>query len=153
RAAEAARAGFCGDPNIMDNGGLSRALGVDVDVQVFTRDLGRTSVLPELSLKPYCTSRQALPGAEAMRAAIASGIDADSIESFTIFVPSAYAGMISQKLDPAVRSSSYVSGAGLAAIAAIDPDALYDVEREHVLADPRIFALAAKGDVKADPGL
>jgi 2-methylcitrate dehydratase PrpD len=61
--------------------------------------------------------------------------------------------MIGQKLDPTVRSSSYVSGAGLAAIAAIAPDALYDVERAKALSDRRIMELAEKGQVVADPAL
>lgn len=151
RAAMAARAGFSGDPDVIDNGGLTRALGVPVDSEALVRELGRSSILAELSLKPYCTSRQGLPGAEAMRALIAKGLSPEAIDSFTIHVPSAYAGMISQKLDPAIRSSAYVSGAGLAAIAALDPDALYDVERTSALADPRIRALAAKGRVVADP--
>lgn len=153
RAAQAARAGFSGDPAILDTGGLERALGVPVDAQMLVRDLGRTSVYPELSLKPYCTSRQALPGAEAMRALVADGLAPETIEAFTIHVPTDYAAMISQKLDPAVRSSSYVSGAGLAAIAAIDPDSLYDVERASVRGNPRIMAMAAKGQVLADPAL
>ncbi len=153
RAAMAARAGFSGDPDVIDNGGLDRALGVPVDAGVLVHKLGRTSILPELSLKPYCTSRQALPGAEAMRALVGQGLSPGAIEAFTIHVPTAYAGMISQKLDPAIRSSAYVSGAGSAAIAALEPDALYDVERETALRDPRIMALAAKGRIVADPAL
>lgn len=153
RAAQAARAGFSGDLAIIDSGGLERALGVPVEPHILIRALGRTSVYPELSLKPYCTSRQALPGAEAMRALVARGLAPETIEAFTLHVPTDYAAMISQKLDPAVRSSSYVSGAGLAAIAAIDPDALYDVERASVRCNPSIMALAAKGRVLADPDL
>ena len=153
RAASAARAGYSGDPTVLDANGLQRSLGVPVDAHALVRDLGRTSVFPELSLKPYCTSRQALPGAEAMRALIAEGLDPAAIQSFTIRVPSAYAGMIGQKLDPTLRSSAYVSGAGLAAIAALDPDSLYDIERAKALKDPRIIDLAGKGHVVTDPAL
>ena len=49
---------------------LEKAMGVPCDVQELVSNLGRTSVFPQLSLKPYCTSRQALPGAEAMRALV-----------------------------------------------------------------------------------
>ena len=153
RAAGAAHAGYSGDPSVLDAGGLQRSLGVPVDATALVRDLGRTSVFPQLSLKPYCTSRQALPGAEAMRALIAEGLDPASIQSFTINVPTAYADMISQKLDPTSRSSAYVSGAGLAAIAALDPNSLYDIERAKVLRDPRIIDLASKGQVAGDPAL
>ena len=153
RAAGAAHAGYSGDPSVLDAGGLQRSLGVPVDATALIRDLGRTSVFPQLSLKPYCTSRQALPGAEAMRALVTEGLDPASIQSFTIKVPTAYADMISQKLDPASRSSTYVSGAVLAAIAALDPNSLYDIERAKVLRDPRIIDLASKGQVAGDPAL
>ena len=153
KAAEAARAGFLGETTVIASGGLDRVLGVPADAEALARGLGKGSVLPELSMKPYCTSRQGLPGTEAMRALIAEGLDPADIESFTIRVPAAYAGMISQKLDPAIRSSAYVSGAGLAAIAALDPASLWDVERAKALADPRIFALAQKGSVVAEPEL
>lgn len=153
RAASAARAGFRGDLTVLDGEWLARSVGVPVDLTVLVRDLGRTSVLPHLSLKPYCTSRQALPGAEAMRALVAQGLDPAAIEAFTIEAPAAYVGMISQKLDPAIRSSSFVSGPGIAAIAALDPSGLYDVERGDALRDPRIAALAAKGTVVADAAL
>jgi 2-methylcitrate dehydratase PrpD len=153
RAASAARCGFTGDPAVFDASWLERSLGVPVDVQKLVGNLGGTSVFPELSLKPYCTSRQALPGAEAMRALVARGLDPASIISFAIKVPSAYAPMISQQLDVGVRASAYVSGAGLAAIAALDPSSLYDVERTSVLTNPDITELARKGEITADPEL
>lgn len=150
KAAQAARAGFTSDLSVLDTNWLERAFGVPFDNQAFVDRLGKGSVFPELSMKPYCTSRQALPGAEAMRALIAEGLDPADVVSFTIKVPKAYAGMISQKLDPAVHASTYVSGAGLAAIAALQPDALYDIERESVTHDARIMELAGKGQVIAD---
>jgi 2-methylcitrate dehydratase PrpD len=153
RAASAARAGFKGDLTVLDGDWLARSLGVPVDLAVLTRDLGRTSVLPQLSLKPYCTARQALPGAEAMRALVARGLDPAAIESFAIKAPAAYVGMISQKLDPAIRSSAFTSGPANVAIAALDPGSLYDIERTRALADARIAALAAKGTVVADTEL
>lgn len=153
RAAEAARQGFVSDLTLYDTNWLERALGVPVNVKLLAEGLGGSSVFAEMSLKPYCTSRQALPGAEAMRALIADGLRPGSIDSFTIKVPNAYAQMISMKLDPAVRSSSYVSGAGLAAIAALDPQSLTDVERAKAVHDPDILALAKKGEVVADASL
>jgi 2-methylcitrate dehydratase PrpD len=153
RAAQAARAGFNGDPDVLEGGFLERLFGTHVEVPELVRNLGRASVLSELSLKPYCSARQALPGAEAMRALVAEGLDPDSIEAFTIKVPSVYVAMISQNLDPAIHSSSYVSGAGLAAIAALDPSSLYDLERANVWSNPRIIELAKRGEVVADPVL
>jgi 2-methylcitrate dehydratase PrpD len=152
-AARAAARGFTGDPAVVDQGWLERSLGVPVDLAPLTHGLGETSIFPQLSMKPFCTSRQALPGAMAMRELVEEGLDPATIRRFRIAVPSAYAGMIGQKLDPTLRSTSYVSGTGLAAIAAIDPDALYDVERAEVVRNARVIELAAKGEVVADATL
>lgn len=152
-AARAAKARFIGDPAVVDEAWLERSLGVPVDLEPLVKELGSTSFFPQLSLKPYCTSRQALGGAECMRHLVSKGLAPDAIQRFRIAVPTAYAGMISQKLDPNMRSSSYVSGTGLAAIAAIDPAALYDVERAQVLNNPGVLALAAKGEVVTDASL
>ncbi len=153
RAAEAARAGFTAEPGLLEGQWLDRALGVPVDVAKLTGGLGHTSIYPELSLKPYCTSRQALSAAEAMRALVAEGVDPSAITKVLIRVPTAYAGMVSQTFDPAIRSSSYVSAAGLAAIAALAPTGLYDVERASVMGDPRILRLSQLTTVAGDPSM
>jgi len=150
KAAAAARAGFIGDPDLLERAWLEGSLGVPVDTSQLTDGLGQASVYPELSLKPYCTARQALSAAEAMRGLMAEGLDPASIVRIVIRVPTAYAGMVAQKLDPAIRASSYVSAAGQVAVAALAPDALYDVERASVLSDPRILRLSQLATVEAD---
>jgi 2-methylcitrate dehydratase PrpD len=153
RAAEAARAGFSADPTLLDGPWLERTLGVPVDMSKLTSNLGERSIYPELTLKPFCTSRQALSATEAMRALVADGLDPGTIRKIRVRVPSAYAGMISAKLDPAVRASSYVSAAGQMAIAALSPEHLYDIDRTVIIADPRLAKLAALATVEADPSL
>jgi 2-methylcitrate dehydratase PrpD len=150
KAAAAARAGFSGDLNLLDGKWLEGALGVAVDTAHLTHDLGTTSIYPEMSLKPYCTARQALSATEAMRELMAEGLDPNSITRIVIRVPTAYAGMVSQKLDPAIRASSYVSAAGQVAVAALAPEALYDVERASVLGAERILRLSQLATVEAD---
>ncbi len=150
KAAAAAQAGFSGDPDLLEGKWLEGALGVPVDTSQLTDGLGHTSVYPELSLKPYCTARQALSAAEAMRGLMAEGLDPETIVRIVIRVPTAYAVMVGQKLDPAIRASSYVSAAGLVAVAALAPGALYDVERASVLGDPRILRLSQLATVEAD---
>lgn len=153
RAAEAARAGFKGDLALLDGQWLERMLGVPVAMATLTGGLSETSVYPELSLKPFCTSRQALSATVAMQELLAEGLDPATIESVLVHVPSAYAGMISTKLDPAVRATSYVSAGAQMAIAAFAPAHLYDVDRATILGDQRIQRLAALVHVEADPGM
>ena len=153
RAAEAARAGFKSDLALLDGAWLDKMLGVPVDMATLTRGLGETSVYPELSLKPFCTSRQALSATQAMRQMLADGLDPAGIEGITVRVPSAYAAMISTKLDPAVRATSYVSAGAQMAIAAFQPEHLHDVDRATVLVDTRIQKLAALVQVEADSAM
>ena len=153
RAAEAARAGFSGDPTLLDGPWLANNLGVPVDLTQLTADLGSGSIYPELSLKPFCTSRQALSATDALRGLLADGLDPASIESIRVRVPSAYAAMISTRLDPAVRATSYVSAGAQMALAAFAPEHLYDVERANILEDSRVQRLAGLVRVEADPAL
>ena len=69
---------------MVDAAWLERSSGASVDAAELSRALGRGSVGPQLSLKPYCTSRKALAGAEAMRALVAEGLAPRAIQSFTI---------------------------------------------------------------------
>lgn len=153
RAAEAARAGFKGDLALLDGPWLEKMLGVPVAMDTVLNGLGETSVYPELSLKPFCTSRQALSATVAMQEALAAGLDPATIDSVRVLVPSAYAAMISTKLDPAVRATSYVSAGAQMAIAAFAPKHLYDVDRATVLEDQRIQRLAGLVQVEADASL
>ena len=153
RAAEAARAGFCGDPTLLDGPWLENNLGVPVDLTQLTSDLGIASVYPELSLKPFCTSRQALSATEAMRGLLAEGLDPATIEAVRVRVPSAYAAMIGTRLDPKVRATSYVSAGAQMAIAAFAPEHLYNVDRAAILDDKRVQRLAGLVRVEADPAL
>lgn len=153
RAAEAARAGFKGDLALLDGPWLEKMLGVPVAMETVLNGLGETSVYPELSLKPFCTSRQALSATVAMQEALAAGLDPATIDSVRVLVPTAYAAMISTKLDPAVRATSYVSAGAQMAIAAFAPKHLYDVDRATVLEDQRIQRLAGLVQVEADASL
>jgi 2-methylcitrate dehydratase PrpD len=153
RAAEAARAGFKADLALLEGSWLQDTLGVPVDMTALTSGLGAASVLPELSLKPFCTSRQALSATEAMRRLLATGLDPTAIEAVRVLVPSAYAAMIATPLDPKVRTTSLVSAGAQMAIAALAPAHLYDVDRIDILDDPRIGRFAARVEVAAEPAL
>ncbi len=153
RAAEAAAGGFKGDLALLDGPWLETMLGVPVAVEALTMGLGDTSVYPELSLKPFCTSRQALSATVAIQQLLADGLDPSDIVAVKVRVPSAYAGMIATKLDPAVRATSYVSAGAQMAIAAFAPLQLWDVDRAGMLEDGRIRQLAGMVEVVADPSL
>ncbi len=153
RAVQAARRGYCGSALDLEGGWLSKAFGVDVDPARLSNGLGASSVFGALSMKPYCTSRQALPAAEAMRALIAEGLSPSSIAKVVIRVPTPYAAMVSSPLDPLNRSTTYTGAGALVAIAALNPDGLYDVERDTVIHNHDILEFSRRCVVEADPAL
>jgi 2-methylcitrate dehydratase PrpD len=153
RMAYAARAGFRSAEIPPDGAWIAAALGLEFSADHLTDDLGRRSIFPELAMKPYATARQALGATEAMRRLIADGLDPSSVQRVIVHVPTSHKGMVSQKLDPHVRGSAFVSAAAQIATAALAPDALYDVERRDVLADPRFMAFASRVEIVGDPAL
>ncbi len=153
RCALAARNGFNGSSTPPDAAWIASSLGTEFDGDKLTRSLGQRSVYPELSLKPYGTARQCLSAAEAMRELVADGLDPMTIKKISIRVPTDHVSMISQKLDPKIRASSFVSVAAQVATAAVAPSELYDVERTNVLANAEIFRLAQLCEIVGDPGL
>ncbi len=152
-ARDAAWQGFGADLALLDGAWLEQMLGVPVDIARLTAELGNGSIYPEMSLKPYCTSRQALAATEAMRQLLADGLDPTTITDVRVRVPSAYAGMISTPFEPAVASTSYVNAGAMMAIAAFHSEHLNETGRERIIDDPRIRDLSQKVTVTADPDL
>jgi 2-methylcitrate dehydratase PrpD len=150
RAARAAREGFCGDATLLDGPWLEKAQGIPADATRLTRGLGASSIYPELSMKPFCTARQALGATDAFISLLDEGLDPRAVEAVTVRVPSTYAGMISQPIDPANRSSGFVSAGFQMGLAAFRRDHLWDLDRGAVMADADVLAFAGKVRVVAD---
>ena len=66
RAAEAARQGVGGDPDLLDGLWLRDAQGLKADLDALVSALGGGSVYPQLCLKPFCSAKQALAAIEAL---------------------------------------------------------------------------------------
>ena len=153
RAAMAGRAGFSGGPRPPSPEWIAGTLGVAFDAEIMTRDLGKGSVFPELSLKPYATSRQTLSAADAMLGLVAGGLPVETVRGVTIRIPQAHLGLVSAPFDPSIRSRNFMSIGTQVAIAAVRPAQLYDAEREGVVRDPDVMAFAAKCTVVGDDEL
>jgi len=153
RAARAAQAGFCGDPMLLETPWLEKAQGMACDLGALTKELGRSSVYPALSMKPFCTARQALGPTDAFLQLLDEGLDPRSVESVLVRVPQTYAGMISQPIDANNRSSGFVSAGFQMGLAAFARDHLWDLDRAAAMAGPDVLAFAAKVRVVADAEL
>jgi len=152
-AAEAARADYRGDPEILDKNWLAETHGIALDRDRLTAELGSNCVYAALSMKPFCSAKQGIAAVEAFRAVLRLGVVSDSITKVRVRVPPAYAGMISARAEPGARQSTMVSVAHQIALAASAPEALYDIDRSSAAFGPAVTALAAKVEVVADAAL
>lgn len=151
-AAEAARADYRGDLELLEKSWLADTHGIALDPAKLTSLSQAKSVYTTLSMKPFCSAKQAIAAVEAFRAIMPSR--PDMITKVRVQVPRAYAGMISARAEPGARQSTLVSVAHQVALAALAPDELYDIDRSAPSAiSAEAAALAGKVEVVADPGL
>jgi 2-methylcitrate dehydratase PrpD len=153
RAAEAARRGVGGDPDLLDGPWLRDAHGLQADLGMLTADLGRGNVYAQLSLKPFCSAKQAIAATEALMTLIDEGVAPDSIAKVTVRVPPPYARMIATKPEAGSRSSTIISAAYQLGLAACRPERLYDIERADAMGEAAALAFAGNVEVVADDSL
>jgi 2-methylcitrate dehydratase PrpD len=152
-AAEAARADYRGDADILDKDWLADTHGIALDRDAMTTGLGAPSVYAALSLKPFCSAKQAIAAVTAFRAILDRGVAPNRIGKVRVRVPPAYAGMIGTRAEPGSRISTLVSVAHQIARAALAPDRLYEVDRSAPHIDVALEDFAANVEVVADPAL
>jgi 2-methylcitrate dehydratase PrpD len=151
RAAQAARQGVGGDPDLLDGPWLHDAHGLNADLGAFTSNLGRGSIYAQLSLKPFCSAKQAVAATEALMTLIDEGLAPATIDKVTVRVPPPYARMVSTRPEAGSRSSTIVSAAYQLGLAALRRERLHDIERANVFED--VLAFAGKVTVVPDEGL
>ena len=151
-AAMAAAEGFAGDPTLLDGDWLTVAHGVSADMGPIA-ETGGPPMLRALSLKPWCSAKQAMAAIHGMGEIVADGIDPAAIASVRVSVPPAYAAMIGHQAAEDVRVSTLTSAAYQMALSALRPEGLYDVARDRLIRDPAVATLAQKIAVEADEAL
>jgi 2-methylcitrate dehydratase PrpD len=153
-AAEAARVDYRGDPHLLDKNWLADTHGIALDGARLTGGLGIDSVYGALSIKPFCSAKQAIAAVEAFRAIVREdNVRTDAITKIRVRVPPAYAGMIATRAEPGARQSTLVSVAYQIALAALAPERLYDVDRSTPRAEDAVMQFAAKVEVMAEAAL
>jgi 2-methylcitrate dehydratase PrpD len=153
RAAHAARDGVSGDPALLDGPWLRDAHGITADLDALTAGLGSGSIYAQLSLKPFCSAKQALAATEALTALLAEGVAATAIDSITVRVPAVYARMIATKPELGSRASAIVGAGFQLGLAACRPERLFDIERGAAVHEPDVLAFAERVEVVGDDTL
>lgn len=150
-AARAAQAGFGGDPGLLDGPEwLANTRGIAVRTERLVEGIGDKCVYGELSLKPFCSAKQAIAATDAVRDLLAEGLDPTTIEAIEVRVPRPYAGMIARPAVSGNRGSTMVSVAYQIALAAFRPGAMYDIGRADMPFDDAIVSLAGRISVNGD---
>ncbi len=149
RAALAARDGFGGDRTLLDGDWFLKTHAIAFDAGKLAGAPGGS--LLEMSIKPWCTAKQASSALAGFTDLLDEGLAPADIAVMRVYVPAAYRGMIAHQ--PPGRIGRIVSIAWQCAVAAFHREALYDIERVDFSGDPDFAALVKKVEVLEDPAL
>jgi 2-methylcitrate dehydratase PrpD len=152
RVAAAARAGISGDLALLDGEWLRSASGIaEVDLLWFDRG-ERAPAAMNLSIKPFCTARQAANAVVCFRDLLPEIGDVRQISAILVEVPPIHAAMITRPVQPGHRLATISNVAQQIAIAAHEPGLLWEAERAGPIS-PERQALAGKVQVAASAEL
>ena len=152
-AAQAARAGFTADINMLDGGFFPGVYAITPKAAALTEELGSRDVLAEVSYKPWCAARQTMAATQALKDILDSGVRAADIVAVKATILPPHRRMIDHGVTPGDRASYLTSLQHNMAVAAVAPQ-LADVlspKAEDVPA--AVDAFMTKVTVEADDGL
>lgn len=149
-----AELGLTSKTDIIEEGWLVRACGPEARPELLTDAFdSHRDYLSEVSLKPYASAKQAVSAVEAFGRLLDSGINPDGIESVKVFVPAAYAAMISRPAVGEDRLSLITSVSMQLGLRAYHRRLLYDIEREHLPRSAKMKELISRVKVLPDNDL
>jgi 2-methylcitrate dehydratase PrpD len=148
-AAQAAAAGFTSDLNLLDSGFLPSVFDIKPDLDDLTRGLDQHFLLMDVSFKPWCAARQTMAATQALKDILARGIAPADIAEVEASVLPPHHRMIDHGVAAGDRASHLTSLPYQMAIAALTPEAAFDVAQSPATIPPPVAALMAK--VKVTP--
>jgi 2-methylcitrate dehydratase PrpD len=152
-AAQAARDGFTSDLALLDSNFLSGIYGVTPDLRAFSEGLGRDFALDRCSFKPWCAARQTMAATQGLKEILASGVAPDDVAAVEVRVPPTYHKMVDHGVTLGDRASFLTSLPYHLAIAALDPEAAYDIGQSPARVPEPVAAFMRRVTVTADERL
>ncbi len=149
----AAQHGFTSDRKLIEGQLLPGVFGITPDISALTDALGERIALSEASFKPWCAARQTMAATQALKEIIASGVAPSAIEEVTVAVLPPHLKMIDHGVVADDRASHLTSVHYCMAVAALAPDAAFDVQQTPAKIPPAVHCLMAKIKVAADERL
>jgi 2-methylcitrate dehydratase PrpD len=152
-AAQAAKAGFTSDLNLLDNDFFSRIYGITPDVNAIVAAPGSQLAIDETSIKPWCGARQTIAATHGLLQIIDRGVSADAITAIELSVPLPYLRMINHGVEAGNRASYLTSVQFRLALAACDRARLYEVGYAPTELTDEVKTFMQKVSAAADPEL
>jgi 2-methylcitrate dehydratase PrpD len=138
-AAQAARAGFTSDINILEGSFFNTVFGITPKVAAFTDGLGDKPKLGEVSFKPWCAARQTMAATQAVREILDGGVAASDITAIEVVVPPPFLKMIDHGTQGG-RFARLTSQHYQIAAAVLAPELAFDVaQTREIPGDVRAF--------------
>ncbi len=106
-----------------------------------------------MTIKPFCSAKQAIAAIEAFTTIIDDGVAPDTISKVVVRVPPPYSRMVAMKPEAGARASTIVSAAFQIGLAAYHRERLYDIERADAMDGNQALVLAGKVEIAADESL
>jgi 2-methylcitrate dehydratase PrpD len=149
-AALAAQRGFTSDHKLIEGQLLPGVFGITPDISALTDALGERIALSQLSFKPWCAARQTMAATQALKDIIAGGVAPSAIKEVTVAVPPPHLKMIDHGVTAGDRASHLTSVQYCMAVAALAPEAAFDLQQTSSKLPPGVYGLMAKIKVQAD---
>jgi 2-methylcitrate dehydratase PrpD len=143
-AARAARAGFTSDLNLLDGKFFASVYDIAPDTRELTRGLGQHLVMLDVAFKPWCAARQTMAATQALNDILARGVRPDRIAEIEAGVLPPHHGMLDHGVKVGDRASFLTSLPYRLALAALAPDAAFDVAQSPTEVPEPVAALMAK---------
>ncbi|HLH91527.1 MAG TPA: MmgE/PrpD family protein [Xanthobacteraceae bacterium] len=143
-AARAARAGFTSDLHLLDGNFFPSVYDIRLARRELTHGLDHHLPILDVAFKPWCAARQTMTATQALKEILARGIAADEITEIEAGVLPPHHGMLDHGVKPGDRASFLTSLPYQMALAALDPDAAFDVQQSPAAVPAPLAALMAK---------
>lgn len=152
RAARWAQSGFTADLGLME-GAFFSVYGIRADASALTSGLDGPSALAQTGFKPWCAARQTMAAAQAWTELVDEGFADAGAEAIRVGVPPPYAKMVDHGVVPGERASYLTSLPYQLALAALEPDARFDVRQNPAEISAELRGFMRKVKVEADERL
>ncbi len=152
QAAVAAQDGFTSDLKLADGDFLKNVYGITPNLTLLRDGLGGIALI-QTSFKPWCAARQTMAATQALKEIIEEGVVAESITGIEAAVLPPHLKMIDHGVTAGDRFSHLTSVQYQMAVAALTPDAAYDIGGPQGAIAPALQSFMARVKVRPDESL